>query len=543
MAGAEDAEGSRARTSDFKVVQQPKAPLLDAPGGKQMAVAPAGSVLHGLAVLWEGRPWLRVDLAPGNPLREKRGLRSVFAAIGDGDAPLVEWDGPMDADLVGNIFKCRFTPPFDVAGGPEASYALESRPEGFDWHEFWRSTRAGQEPVLEEDGHVCTSSNWPHFQKRVAVRVVAFLSPAAEDGESAARPASCRLASSAFTVNAEMLDLRRLDKGVPHMRKLKSEFAILRRKVEKNGGSDPEQVEQLKVYVEEVRRAQEIRTTILQRMKPYAPRPGEVHSSKRILLSDGFRQAAPVGGGQKFKKALVMGLYHSCTNAVQKELEKRFDVEVVNDWHTGKEGALWKHRVNEREPEGLASDCLVVLMVKEPYFWLKSCCREPRNWFELHPYTRSEEGVFEDVPENKKVKEDLFRPLEHDTVKYPNAVQMWNDVVRSYFDDSVYSPRQAVIVRSEDFLFHFHEVMDELARFGLQDLNRDDRPEPLADRAKGHYECRTRDQALVFYASNANRTSDFSPEQLATVARDLDRELLGRLSYHGKNPVSSWTDD
>ena len=36
------------------------------------------------------------------------------------------------------------------------------------------------------------------------------------------------------------------------------------------------------------------------------------------------------------KKVLLMGLYHSCTNAVQKELEKRFDVEVINDWHTGK---------------------------------------------------------------------------------------------------------------------------------------------------------------------------------------------------------------
>lgn len=537
-----EAGAAEPQTSDFRVAQQPKAPLLDAPGGKQVAVAPAGTVLHGVALLWEGQPWLRVDLAPGNPLREKKELRSVWASIGSPESPSIEWDGPMDADLMGNIFKCRWTPPFIASGGLEAFYALESRPEGFDWHEFWQSRRTGQEAVLEEDGHVCANSNWPHFQKRVAVRVVAGLAPPREEG-AADRPAVCRVVSSPFTVNVEMLDLRRLDKGVPHMRKTKSEAAIMRRKVEKNGGSDPEQIQLLKDYVEEVRRAQEIRSTILQRMRPYAPKSGEIHSSKRILLSDGLRKAAPPRGGQKFKKALVMGLYHSCTNAVQKELEKRFAVEVANDWHTGKEGSLWKHRVNEREPEGMSSDCLVVLMVKEPYFWLKSCCREPRNWFELHPFRKNEEGELEDVPENKKVMEDLFRPLEHDTILYPNAALMWNDVVRSYFDDSVYNPQQAVIVRCEDFLFSFHAVMDELAKLGLEELNGGDRPEPLADRAKGHYECRTRDQALGFYASNANRTSDFSQEQLNVVARDLDRELLARLSYHGKNPVASWTDD
>jgi len=391
----------------------------------------------------------------------------------------------------------------------------------------WKSLGPGMDP--SESGRISLSSNWPHFSKKVGVRIVAKLG----DGEA-------RLISSPFTVNAMMVDLRCLDKGVPHLRKTKGELAILRRKAEKNGGSDPDQLAQIAEYAAEVDRALKIRSAILTRGTPYVRQFGEIDSRKFVLLG-GRQDPRPKASSRKFSKALVMGLYHSCTNAIQKELEKRFLVEVSNDWHTGKEGNLWKHRVNENELPGIGSDCLIVLMVKEPYFWLKSCCREPRNWFELQPFRKNDKGEREDIPESKKTMADLFSPLEHDTIIYPNAVAIWNDVVRSYFNDSVYPPSQAVIIRCEDFQFRFHEVMDQLAAFGLSDREKGEKPDPLADRAKGHYECRTRDQALQFYADRANRTSLFTKEQIGIVAHDLDQELLLALRYGGSDPVSTWT--
>jgi len=333
--------------------------------------------------------------------------------------------------------------------------------------------------------------------------------------------------------------LRTLDQGVPHLRKIKGELLVARTKAKRAGGDDPELNARVEELLEEVARAMEARTTILRCASVYEPRSGPLSSRKRIALSTVQRSRG--GSLRPFHSVLVMGIYHSCTNAISQELEKRFAVEVLNDWHTGKAGVNWKHRVNSTPLEGVPEDCLVVMMVKEPYFWLKSTSREVRNFFEVRPIRENGQGEFEDIP--PKTLRDLFGRIEHDTIIYPNAVGLWNDLSRSYFDDEVYPPGGSVIIRCEDFLFRFHAVMDELAGLGLPerpDLEGGAPPDPNSDRAKGHMECRTRDQALGFYADPANRTSEFLTEELAIVAKDLDREVVTRLGYGGGDPVASW---
>lgn len=333
--------------------------------------------------------------------------------------------------------------------------------------------------------------------------------------------------------------LQCLDKGVPHLRKTKGELQIAKVKLQRAGGEDPDLIAKVQEYIADLQQIVEARRTILHEAVHYKPRNWKEAGSKtRIALTGDAASARVRERNKPFSKALVMGLYHSCTNAVQQELEKRFDVEVINDWHSGKETTFWKHRVNHTTPNGIPDDCLIMLMVKEPYFWLKSCSRAERNFFEIHPFSENERGERIDVP--PKTLQHLFVPLEHDAIIYPNAVGMWNDVIRSYFDESVYPPDQTIIVRSEDFLFHFHEVMDELAGCWLQEKEKGCRPEPLAERAKGHIECRSRDDALSFYGNLANWKSDFSPEELSTVARDIDPEALKRLNYAGPNPVKTW---
>lgn len=530
QAGQGASAGEAQQSADFRVVQQPKVALREQPDGRQTAVAPAGAVLHGLAEPHGGGLWLRIALRAGNPLREKSGLLAVWSKITADATDSIEWDGPFDADLLGNSFQVKWMPPF-----PEempAAYRVESRPEGdTTWRLLWKSDAPGSDPV--EDRYVSSSVVWPHAGKKVAVRIIA--SCAGLNGTKD----NLQLVSSMFTVNTSVLDLRTMDKGVPHLRKLKSDLLIARNKSKKANGEDQELVALVQQLSQEVEKVMEVRASILKRSTKYAPRRVPASCNKRIILGSGHNGSHKKSNLVQFKKVLVMGLYHSCTNAVAQELEKRFMVQVVNDWHTSKADAPWKHRVNEQVPFCVTPDCLILLMVKEPYFWLKSCSRETRNFFEIHPYDEDADGVRVDRP--PKTLRDLFTKIEHDSILYSNAVEIWNDVVRSYLDDAVYPAHQSVIVRSEDFLFKFHKVMDELAAIGLQEKEDGTRPEPNASRAKGHMECRTRDQALDFYAQPENRVSTFLPEELAIVEQGLDDSALQCLSYSGANPVASWT--
>eukprot|EP00747_Dinoflagellata_sp_TGD_P179114 gnl/TRDRNA2_/TRDRNA2_29339_c0_seq1.p1 gnl/TRDRNA2_/TRDRNA2_29339_c0~~gnl/TRDRNA2_/TRDRNA2_29339_c0_seq1.p1 ORF type:complete len:560 (+),score=72.62 gnl/TRDRNA2_/TRDRNA2_29339_c0_seq1:75-1682(+) len=529
--------GSNGVRGDFRVVLDPKVGLLDAPAGKQLAVAPKGTVLKGFVEFVDGALWLRIDLAAGNPLRDKKGVDVVWTSVGDEKAGLtLEWIGPLNAEFQGQDVSVKWAQLF-LQDSLHITYMVESNQGKGEWSTLW----TGQSPDCYslEKGSVRMACFWPFGCKRASIRVVAEV--VSENQEGSQSPdltlAPARLWSCELSLCSDPLEGRSLDLGVPHMRQTRSAWAIAKRKLLNAGGQDPELMALVEETGLEVERCMLIRANILKDALDYVPRKGPIVSEKKIVLTKGQRIQQH---GPRFKQVLVMGLYHSCTNAVLKELERRFECEVTNDWHTRKIDAHWKHRVNCVRPDGLEKNQLVILMVKEPHFWLKSCSREVRNFFELHPVVMNPEtGLREDgKPQNLQ---DLLGPIEHDCIMYPNAAALWSDYVRSYFDDEVYPPEHCVIVRCEDFLFRFHDVMDALRDFGLEEKQEAaERPDPLADRAKGHMECRTRDQALDFYAHAENMTSGFSSDELAVVARHLDAEALKRLHYHGRDPVSTW---
>ena len=191
--------------------------------------------------------------------------------------------------------KVDFAPPF--ADGVPVVYSMESKPDGGDWNQFWAGGEGG---LGFNKGRVSISSSWPHLQKRAALRVAASVG-----GGDQAR----RLVSSPLTVDAGVIDLRVLDKGVPHMRKMRSELAILRRKAEKNGGTDPEQLALIAEYARELEEAREARATILRRAKDYAPRRGHV-AARRVALGVGRgpKPAQATPGRRELKKVLLLPL-------------------------------------------------------------------------------------------------------------------------------------------------------------------------------------------------------------------------------------------
>ncbi|CAJ1432590.1 unnamed protein product [Effrenium voratum] len=309
----------------------------------------------------------------------------------------------------------------------------------------------------------------------------------------------------------ELEQLRSLDKGVPELRRLHGEAM----EAQRSGSVDA--IQDLQAQLQE---AVEARDEILRAARPYEPVPCP-ETRKHVLLrqvpngDSESRARARFPAGKR--RVLIMGLYHSCTNALAKELERRFDVEILNDWHTNKAHPDWKHRANRRSPPGLAEDVFCILLVKEPHFWLQSCSRELRNFFEIRPLGQHRR----ELPAQELWQ--LLGQIEHDSLIYENAMDLWNDTVRSYMDDEVYPSDQAVILRSEDFLFSFHEVMTTLGKLGAL-KEKSGCLEPLEERAKGHKECRTRAEALQFYRHPENQKAAFTSDQLALVSFVLDQK-------------------
>ncbi|CAK9067524.1 unnamed protein product [Durusdinium trenchii] len=337
-------------------------------------------------------------------------------------------------------------------------------------------------------------------------------------------------------------ELRALDKGMPELRRLHGELAGKTQQL-RSRPSNLKQVEKehqaLHLMLQE---AVEVRDHILQAALPYRRRPTVGKTKKAILLQhvpngDSSARATATFPSKK-RRILIMGPYHSCTNAMAKELDRRFHVEILNDWHTCKADADWKHRAHHRAPPGLAPDVFCILMVKEPHFWLQSCSRELRNFFELRPVALR--GTTRRELPAQELRQ-LLSNLEHDGILYENAMDLWNDTMQSYLDDHIYPPSQSVIVRCEDFLFSYAKVMDALQKLGALKPRSAADTEPLKERAKGHKECRTRDEALEFYRQPKNRKGAFTSDQLALINFALDASALAQLGYDQPDVVQNWS--
>lgn len=226
--------------ADFRVSERRKAPLYSQPGGSRVAVAPRGTLLHGIAepltqVEDVERLWLRIDLAEENPLRASRGFACCWAAISDSGRPdLIDWEGPIDADILGGALHLKWSPPFSV--GIIVAYEVDTRIEGAaKWNPLWRRP-AQLEAAPQVHGRGASSRcvqmqvAWPHASSRASVRIVARAAlqhSAAVKAAGKARaegaaiavgsadsvaPQSAWMLSSAITICGDVLD--RCDAGI-----------------------------------------------------------------------------------------------------------------------------------------------------------------------------------------------------------------------------------------------------------------------------------------------------------------------------------------
>jgi len=137
----------------------------------------------------------------------------------------------------------------------------------------------------------------------------------------------------------------------------------------------------------------------------------------------------------------------------------------------------------------------------------------------------------------------LFGPVLFDGTRYDDAVALWDATVASYFDEDVYPAERTAVVRCEDFLFSFGEVLRALAARGLP-LRRDapDRScwAPLEEpvKSRGHPRCtRTgRPELQEYYSDMKNRHAGLTSSMCDRLSRT---RLADRLGY-GDVPSVTW---
>lgn len=179
----------------------------------------------------------------------------------------------------------------------------------------------------------------------------------------------------------------------------------------------------------------------------------------------------------------------------------------------------WKHAVRSESqgPVDTDDDTLVILVTKDPLFWLKSMSK--------HFYDMK-------VPEGSQRNglNSLFGELEHCGRRYRDALEFWCTIMESFLDERRFPKNRCVLLRYEDLLFRFWDVMVHMAAFLPAKEKRLKEP-PNSSRSKSHGRAvRGRDEALRFYAWSEKRLCDFTQSHFERF-REIPRELLAMLSY------------
>jgi len=141
----------------------------------------------------------------------------------------------------------------------------------------------------------------------------------------------------------------------------------------------------------------------------------------------------------------VFGERHTATNAVSRFILENWEV----DWR-GFEYLGWKHRIAPRAAEWqkkAVDDVLFVVMVRNPYTWLKAMHRRP--------YTPHQPGL---------VTMDFSDFVQFPIEDYENACCLWNYKNRQFLNFLTEVPN-CVMLRIEDFVVSQKSAFEKLRPF------------------------------------------------------------------------------
>lgn len=267
--------------------------------------------------------------------------------------------------------------------------------------------------------------------------------------------------------------------------------------------------------------------------------------ARLVTWPKGFPEPMPLAFG-RFEHVCVFGAHHTGTNAMIRDIQRFFRVNVKNV-HRGDNPSnpeLWKHSVlNHTNRNSFGPNTFCICLVKDPAFWIQSLARRPQDgtFYDIRPAVETPQGVEFTVPSSTS---QLFSRLYFNGQLYSDALELWEATVSAYFDEEIFPLAQTAVVRCEDHLFDLPCVIRALAACGLPwQAEPTNDIEHLESSAKDytHPGCTRRghQERLHEYSDPKRRFMGLSQEQISRI-RGINSLLLGRLHY-GADAVASWS--
>ena len=218
-----------------------------------------------------------------------------------------------------------------------------------------------------------------------------------------------------------------------------------------------------------------------------------------------------------YRQVFVMGMYHTGTCALIRELTNRYRIPIypklIKEFHDNR---VWKHAF-EKSPYYNNQNVLVVVLVKDPFFWFQSLKRNKKDL-------------------QVKTLDGLAGTIIFNGRSYKNAVDLWNTYITNYLDTSRFSPNNTLILSYETFLFRYQETMDIFDTL-LPLIPGSGNHLAINIKSHPHSTCRNRLEALEHYRFK-NRYLTLSENEITTIQKTVDKRLLDSLDYrHDTFPI------
>lgn len=238
-----------------------------------------------------------------------------------------------------------------------------------------------------------------------------------------------------------------------------------------------------------------------------------------VMLQDPFRTV------KKWKKVQILGPFNSGTNLLHQILDQAYKVEVGPIGST----IIWKHTImdaakvgklkkNRVEGKVLGDDVLKIVMVRDPYFWLRSLGKKR---YTLESFSRSPDNINDLIVSECKLR----------SRRYANCVELWNAYYGNYLKHL--SPFSSTLyIRYEQLIFEPERVIGVISKYlqlrpmytQMSEIMKIMQP-PSNSRAKNYKD------AVKYNATAENRVDQYSPEVIKFIGDKLDKNLMEKLGY------------
>ena len=156
-------------------------------------------------------------------------------------------------------------------------------------------------------------------------------------------------------------------------------------------------------------------------------------------------------------------------------------------------------------------------MVKDPFFWIKSLLK--RN-YELVVHSHKRNQI-----------DNLLKSVTFEGITYDSIIHLWNNCMYSYLNPNKFSTDNTVIIRFEDFLYSFEEIMDRLSHYLIPKPSNIFKSPPINKASKQHgHKCNTRQEAIICY-NESTKYDIFNKCQLRIINSQLNKKVLEILRY------------